>query len=428
MIGGDPSIFELRVQTIADSYQASLFPKSGTRQHSISFATAVVLLFKASCATDAFNIAETFASGILIPLIACVFMLFFTQASFYIFTRTWTFGHAYNYEDVWTFTFGPKFNWIPKTGLVLAYLSCLVSGYWEITVYIPDLLLSIWPDAPELFLNKWFLVYVSAFLLSIPCLCVSRMGSFGWASWLSFLSYFVALACLIVHFFRIQWDDGFVSASRVVLLDWNFDYLYQAVSDYNVAFFAHSFVAEIAQEMNRPSRQRCMAMTWGAFSIVAVANYAVPFVGYLLFSGVLYQDNVLARLSPKDPEIRIAKIAVIVISLVSTVFFEYHISRAVAGMIVPQAGQSGGARLLSCLGLTFPSICIVIIGDAACDRSYEIAALAFTLLGFVLPPVYYLVQFRFRFVKWGLISVSVLVIGVVFLIFSLVQTVMWHWE
>jgi hypothetical protein len=401
MFGGNPTLTDLKLATLSSSHTSTLFPPKDSAHRPISLATASVLLFKAACTTDSFTFVSSFDTGILIALGACLFMLFLTQSSFYVFTRTWSFGEAYSYEDIWNLTFGPKLVFIPKVLLIIAYLACLICGFWEITVYIPDILLSVWSNTPALLQSEWFLQYIFVIPILLPCFCLPRLSSFSWIAWVCFFCFVVSLVCMILYFFRTQLD---ISPSQIVLAKSDWEGVYQVLSDYNIAFFAHSFVAPIAQEMEQPSRQRTIAMTWITFAVTAFFSYFVPLIGWLFFLDLPYGENVMLFLDPASPETIIGKIAVLGISLTSTAFFTYHLAEITAKMILPV-------------------ICIVSLGDTACNLSYEISGVALTLLGFVLPPMYYLVQFRFRFLKWGIIAAIVLVLGLGMLVLSLMVTI-----
>jgi hypothetical protein len=193
--------------------------------------------------------------------------------------------------------------------------------------------------------------------------------------------------------------------------------------DYNTAFFAHSFVALIAQEMDRPTRQQTMRLTWVSFSAIAVISYLVPLVGYLLFSGVEHLENIFYHLNPDNPEVLVGRIAVLVISLVSTAFYGYHMAGIVAGMIIPGTGTHGVSGFCANVALGFVAIWLNSMEQKWTNFMYDLGSVAFTLLAFVLPPVFYLRQFQFRYVTWGVVAVIVLALGLMMLVLGIVWIV-----
>jgi hypothetical protein len=420
MHGGNPSLIDLKVRTLSKNHGDSLFPPAPQGQTTISFATASVLLFKAACATDAFTFVGSFETGIFVALFCCLFMLFLTQASFYIFSRTWSFAKAYSYEDVWRTVISSRGTWVPKLFLLLAYITCTYYGFWEIVDYVPDILLHIWPDCPEILLSPWFLQYVFLLPLALPSLVWKRIGQFRWGGWLGLFAYAIALISMVVHLFRTQWDGGYVSASDVVLAKLDFDANLQMLTDYNAAFFAHSFIAIIAQEMDRPTNERTMRMTWVSFGITAFFSYSVPLVGYLYFSDCEEYDNVLNALDSDNPEVLVAKIAVLVISLLSTVLYGYHMAGIATGMMIPGTGAYGVPGFCANVALGFVAISFNSIEDVWANLIYDLGSCAFTVLGFVLPPVYYLWHFQFQVVKWGIVAGIVLVLGLMMLFLSII--------
>jgi hypothetical protein len=413
MLGGNPSIEALRLETLYSERSATIFPPTARPHSQMSMATTAVLLFKAACATDAFTLAASFEAGVFVSLIACLFMLLLTQGSFHVFTATWTFGHSYAYDEVWSSCLSPALSCVPKICLVLAYLSCVLYGYSEITQYVPDVLLSIWPSAPELLLSRWFLQYIFVAPLCLPSLLVRRYGSFGLIAWLSLFAYVTALFCLVVQIFRTQWDGKYLAASRVVFWNANIAADYQILSDFNTAFFAHSFVALVAQEMERPTRPRTLAMTWASFAVTAVLTYFVPLAGYLLFLDGDDVDCVFYALNPDDTEVIVGKIAVLIVSLCSTMVFLYHIAGIMGSFILPGVKPSGHTRFCSSIVLSLIAISINTMGNTASEVVYEIGGICFSVLGFVLPAVYFLCQYGLSCQSYAILSVAILAFGIV---------------
>jgi hypothetical protein len=356
----------------------------------------------------------------IISFVACVFMLFLTQASFSIFTRVWSFGDAYSYEDVWRILFRGRLVVVPRVLLIIAYMSCTLYGFWEISDYVPNILTSIWPDAPDILLSPWLLQYVLAVPLCLPSLFVPNIGRFAWTAWLSVFAYTIALGCLIWHLFHRMWSDGHLLFGEVEWVKWDLSADYRILTDFNVAFFAHPFVPIIAREMAGPSRQRTMSMTWVAFLLTAVFVFSVPCVGFLLGSDVEYMENVFYYLNPTDAEVVLGKVAVLIISLCSTAFFQYYIAGIVGKMIHPSVASFGWAAFWGSVILTLPVICLNFMQYQWSSLVYDLGSMCFSVLGFILPPVYFLVQFRFGYVKWSLLASAVLLLGVITLVVSTV--------
>jgi hypothetical protein len=276
---------------------------------------------------------------------------------------------------------------------------------------------------PNLLRSQWFLQYIFVIPLCLPSLFVSNITRFGWTAWLSIVAYTIALACLIWNLFHRMWDGGYTASSRIVWVKWDLSADYRILTDFNTAFFAHPFVPIIAKEMVNPSRPRTMSMTWVAFLVTAIFVFGVPFVGYLLFSNVDFQENIFFYLNPNDVEVVMGKVAALIISICSTAFFQYHIAGIVGKIILPSVPSVGFSAFMASIAMTLPVMCINIMGRKWGLFLYDLGSICFAVLGFVLPPVYFLVQFRFGYVKWGLLASGVLILGLIMFMVSIVAMI-----
>jgi hypothetical protein len=169
------------VKLVAERGSHPLFPASDAGFNQISFATASILLFEAAFAEDAYTSVCYFKSGIIVALLADVLVLLLTQASFHVFIYTWSFNEAYTYPEIWKMAFGRALAWIPLIFLIVAYLVCTVNTFGEIDYYIPNVVVSIWPNVPTILMNSYFLQYMLLVLLSLPAGLAKRISSFAWA-------------------------------------------------------------------------------------------------------------------------------------------------------------------------------------------------------------------------------------------------------
>jgi amino acid permease len=78
---------------------------------------------------------------------------------------------------------------------------------------------------------------------------------------------------------------------------------------------------------------------------------------------------------------------------------------------------------MSGVAIVFMSIAVSMMDDTWSLTLYAIGGLAFNTLAFILPSLYYLVQFRFILWKWGVAAVLVLVFGLFILGSSLYEFV-----
>jgi hypothetical protein len=419
MIGGDTTIRALRVRAVSEEKGSCIFPSRKAMTSSISFASTVALLSKAAIATDAFTIVHSFNSGIITALIVCVGVMLLTQGSLFVFVRAWSFDEAYSYEDLWRMVFGRWLTGIPVFLLIIAYAMCVVAGYWEMSKYVPDLVVNVWPGAPEFVTNIWFIHYVFGALVMLPLLFSVRLADFRWLAWLSLLCVFVGMACLLAHFIS-QGPASLTSSHEIVLFKSDFSLITEVVDALSCAFFAHPFVAPITREMVRPTRDRVLQVTWYVNFLSAFVSYGIPLIGYLFFTDIEAEENIYAYLDGEAPEVTMGKIGVLVLSIASTIFYTFFIAQGLVQAITTAPSGSDKVPLfMAGLTVTLFSICINMMDDSWTLTLYAMGAIAFNLLGFVLPEVYYLWQFGFLNRKWGIILVVILVFGIATVVMSI---------
>jgi amino acid permease len=232
------------------------------------------------------------------------------------------------------------------------------------------------------------------------------------------------LICLIIHFFRIQWDGGFIASSQVVLFNWDFDLDFLVLSNFNAAFYAHPMLAPIANLLVNPTRTRILAFTWVANIATMVLIFGIPCVGYLLFSEPDDEENIFHYLDPFAPEVIVGKCAVIVGMLVSTSIYTFFQAKSLVHEIFPRAENDGIPVWVAGLATSLLTIGINLMGDVWISMVYALAAVACSLIAFVLPPVYFFVQYRLESKKWAIAAGFVFVIGGAIMIISLVVAIL----
>jgi hypothetical protein len=413
MIGGDHTIRELRVATISQQTGPPVFPSYHSVKERISFPSAFALLAKAAIATDAFTMVHSFNSGIVTALIVGLLVMLLTEASFYVFIRSWAFDEAYSYEDLWRMLFGRGLAWIPIFLLLISYVMCVVAGYWEMSQCAPDLLANVWPDAPAILTNIWFLHYFFGAIVMLPFLFSVRLADFRWLGWLSLFGLLVAVGCLLVHFIS-QTAMGSISSSsdKIVYFSGDFSLIAEVFEMLSCAFFAHPFVAPISRQMLRPTRDRILKLTWFVNILCGIVSYGVPLIGFLFFTDIEAEENIYLYLDGQAPEVIMGKISMLVLSIASTMYYTFFIAQVIVQAITAGPVRSDKIPLfVTGLAVTLTSICINLTDETWTLALYAIGSIAFNIIGFVLPEVYYLKQFGFISRQWGIISAVVLIFG-----------------
>jgi hypothetical protein len=179
VIGGDIRLEALALETLPRNGDRHLLSCSG---HSDKFATTFVLLAKATISTDAFFVADSFNSRIFVH-----------------FCRTWVCGRAYSSQEVWQDSFSSGFHWIPTIFVAFAYLTTDVALLGKVIIAGNCILPPLWPNAPAIRMNPWFLLYCSCFLLVIPSIFAKHMQDWTIVGWINRFCFFLTLVSILFY-------------------------------------------------------------------------------------------------------------------------------------------------------------------------------------------------------------------------------------
>jgi hypothetical protein len=412
MIGGDVRVAQFRVRQKRAEDSHVLF-EADRRDRPISLITAIVILLKAAVGTDPFLISAGFQSGFVPTLLICILLLVLTQLSSILFVRTWVWGEAYSYAEVWAYTFGPRFDWFPTVLITLGYLGWVIFGGWEMFSYVRMFLPVLWPEVPSVLLDKWLLIYgVSACFVLPYLILTSKMRGFRVMSWVSLIAHITGLVCVVCLLLKSVSDDGFGPEGKFTLFGNKLDYYCEALGNYNTAFFIHPFIAPIICEMEMPTISRYYQVTWVTTIITGILNFGTGLCSHLLFRDVASYDPIFAYLDPKRPEVIIGIVAMYVISVCSTAFYTYYLAGIIASLILKEAEGQTRPVFVSGIVVILTYIAFNFIDTIVNDIAVFIANVAFLLLAFVLPPVFYLVQFGVSSPRFAFLAVVVMIIGV----------------
>jgi amino acid permease len=300
---------------------------------------------------------------------------------------------------------------------MLVSLSCV---YTDLLGLVPAILDLLWPDAPEILYNAWFLQYLPLVLMAIPMFWTDCLRDTAIYTWSGCFFILVALICCAVYFFRHAFQDGkFTETAQIVYFEGTFDSIYTAFRYFNVAIFGQSVLPGIAAEMDCPTRNRLMGMTWLGTLISGAISYVVPLIGYLLFLGgeaetyyLLYCDTT------GSPEVVTGLISLVVLSITSNLFYTYLTAQVIMGFFtsvdVNEKGRDTAKRIPRVLAALTSNLLGIAANTAPLTlllTLWEVVFISLSLMANVLPAVYYLAQFRFQILSWALIAIVILVLG-----------------
>jgi hypothetical protein len=414
MIGGEIVIKSFIAEQKWRRQTDLMFPlEPGVKQ--ISFFTAVMLISKAQIVTDPFMISSGFQTGIIQGPILGIVLMLFTQLTMFIFSRCWAYARAYSYTEVWSITFGPMLSWIPAVFQILLYLAYTFTQSWEAHAY-PQLFLPVlWPDCPEILLNQWFLVWFASILVVLPCSMTRRFTQLWPIAYLSFFCLIVAVVCLLLHFVRRVSSYGFDPEGEMVLFNGDIWKLLECAQNYNVAFFLHPFLSLVLKDMEVPSTSRCMRAAWVSNTLCYLINSLGGGIGYLMFAAeVPFDENIFNFLPLENPEILLGNIASYFIAVFSTAYYSIYIARIFCTLVLGGDTRNRVSLLAATLLPVTADVFSTFAGDTFIDMMFLFSNVSAVFLAFVIPPVLYLVQFRFIYKAMAVVAICSFLIGVAF--------------
>jgi amino acid permease len=433
MLGGDKRINELRVGLVTNSGESSLFPNlNGAERPDLSMFGAVMIFVKAALATDPFLMVYLFQYGFVQTFIICLLLILLTQASYAVLLRSWWIGEAYTMTDLWARVIGTGTAWVPRVLMLFAYIACLSSEYWEICECVPPILDYIWPDAPDILFNEWFLQYVPMVIILVAMSSARNFRSLLGISIVGLVATIVGLLCAFVYLVRHHFEGGrYVPTSETVYFELEFMSIYDALRDFNGALFAHPVLAYVGAEMRHPSRNQMSSMTWISMVITGIACYAVPLLGYLVAPDVEPDSMYFYFFESNDsPEVILGILSALILSLTSNLFFTFLVGRLFVSLWSGdhvgdrhEHSTSTGASILTAACGALLSVCINFTNDWVWIVWYDTATFAYSFLGFFLPGLFYLVQYRLRVFGWGVLSCLIVALGGFLMVLTIIGMV-----
>jgi hypothetical protein len=414
MIGGDIRLAEVKLRRKAALENHDMFP-TARRANPIGYLGALVLMIKSSTGTDPFLVSGAFFDGWIVPVIACILVTIALQFSFILFTKTWVYGEAYRFIQIWEYTFGPKLMWIPALLVMLAYLSFVMFGGWEMYHYMRDLLVELWPLCPSVLLNKWLLLYGVSAVFVFPVLFGRRLSSLTLIGWISLFSSLTAFVCLVLFLRHKISTIGFNSQKEIKFFTSEPKAILRSISKLSSLVFFHPTAAIILRDMERPTAKRCASLTW----ISSVYSGLFGLICGLTSHFIFRQSNnalIFDFLDYHRPEVVIGIIASYVISVTSTGFYVWFIADNIATFVLRESEGKIVPRIASGLVVVLAYVMVNFIDHMVVDIVSLIGAVMVVSMAYILSPAFYLAQFQFHRAGLGIGAFVLLLFGVFVLV------------
>jgi hypothetical protein len=227
---------------------------------------------------------------------------------------------------------------------------------------------------------------------------------------------------------RTKFEDGtYVASSKIELFRLDFDSIYQGVRDFNIAFFLHPYIAVLASEMTVPSPKRILRATSVSLGIAGAMSYLIPFIAYLIFLDGEPESAFFLYLDPSGcPEVIVGTISVLVIAVISNIYFSFMAINATVEFFHPGSPENPKLhmpRFVCACALSLVAIAITRATDIIWILIEEMSSIAYTVLGFFLPALFFLIRYKFSFVKEGISALIVLALGSALTVLGIMEAV-----
>jgi hypothetical protein len=136
-----------------------------------------------------------------------------------------------------------------------------------------------------------------------------------------------------------------------------------------------------------------------------------------------FDELVFLYLDPTAPAVTVGKMSIMLVSLSTAAFFTWELARRIASLVVPGSDDSRYAVSLAGIGIVCGYVAINMLGEVAMHVVFSLGNVGIVILAYVLPPLYYVLQFKTASMFWLLASIVVFLIGLVLVVLAVVALV-----
>lgn len=381
-------------------------------EKSLSTFGAVMILLNCGISNDPFFFPHTFTTGIVTALLLCLLALILTQLSFHIFLKSWKFDSENSFVSIWAEVFGPSTSFIPRFIMLVALVSMASVCTSDFQYHFEDFVNTWDVDGTSIFSYKPLRVYLLTFLSVFPFLFFDRFKSFDVMSTIANCALIYGLVVELYVLIKSIKADGFDPNGEICYFNMSLDKAVSCFDLFNIVFFLHPMASMVAPEIKKASRNTIISITWKTTILSAIINMAGGYLGYLTYFGNDEDDNILLFYDNQDPVVISGKAACLIAILLTNGIYTYIVAEILSGFFYDYKKDNTLVRVFSGLVVWLFDVAINYDGFMLCELINNIGSFCFIVLAFILPSVFYLIEYGFRDVKWGVISIVVICISV----------------
>ena len=417
MIGGDVIIKDMKLSSGMNVKDATLYHRANAQYKQYSFFEILNLLIAVSLNVNPFIDKRIFHVGIIHALIYSIVLVILSMLSYYVFIRSWIYRRAYSYSQIWAELFGPSFSWVAITCVAVSYIMLdaryMNQIYEDFTVFVFDM----WPNAPSILSSRWLVSYIFALIFLLPTLFVKKEACFSPVMIASNVFLVIAIICLIVHYFERISDN--VDHDFILFSD-NYNDNIISIGLISQALFVGPILAVVVKEIERPTKNRVIQLTATTTIVTGIITYVGNLVGFLI-NPALSSLNIFSEIGSDYIEVIIGRIANFIVATIACIFTTHFTATRISEIVLIRSSEKKVPMLIAGLTVIFFITGINFLSNQVTRILEIISGVTTMVIIYILPPVYYLVQYKFYNILWFICSLIVFIIGVPISILFIIQ-------
>jgi len=392
-----------------ENFGLDVFLNNDGNGNTISWFSGLVLLVKCSTTVDPFVLIQSYKCGLLLGSLIGISIGVLSVLSFMIYVKCWAPNNSTTYTGLWRKIIGSNGDWIPSFLIIISFFT-LTS--WCTSEFHPDIVgiqKSTFSFQESSLPSKSFIDKILVLLSSIPALVTYRFSNMLSMAYIGTFGLILGCLCVVYEFIIKVKNEGIDPNSQLVWWNWDIEYVVSSYSYFNVAFYTHPILYLVVREMHFLTENCAKKMFSMSVLVTSIMDIPISILSYLMFYNNFEQDvKIIAYFPNKSITALVSKIGAFLSNFVNTCFYILFISIELCEFLHTQSSKSKICRMTAVFIAAWSGFAFTQLGDFAQELVYFIGSLAYYLLVFVLPPVYYLKTFGYSSKKWGIIALVII--------------------
>jgi len=397
---------------LVHNQQNALMFKVKNDRTQISFFWAIVILLNAAVSTDPFYMGYAFQCGIIQAFVICLFVIVLTMTSFHLYIRSWVYEKRYSYKAIWASIYGQKTSFIPSMFILIAYFSIAVICTNEAYLDLIEIFESVSSVRPAILDNKWIMVYLTTFAISLPFVFQKQASGFRYAAGLGKFGLVFSCGVLVYRAVIKIMSEGIDPSHKLTFWNNKWDLALDTFGLFNTVLFIHPMIQLVAQDLENPTESRTIKLTWSSTIVTAFICLITGYSSYFTHYDDNQGDNVLYYLPKKELLTILAKIGGFISNMILCAFYVWMLAREFCQLLHVGSENSIQTRAFSGILVLCFNAGMNFINPVVVEVFRLMGNLCFIMLAFVLPSLFYLKSYWFMSKSWSITAIILLVVAI----------------